>query len=80
MELGLDVSDHVVHRLDADRALLTRLEDGVAQLGPVERLPPPVPLDDHGEDVLDVLVGGVAAVALQALAPPANELPVPPDP
>src|SRR5437870_13070096 len=46
----------------------------------VEGLAPVVPLDHVRQHVLDVLVGRVAAVALQALATTANELAVASDP
>src|SRR2546422_9909993 len=76
----LDVGHHVVHRLHADRALLARFEDRAAQLLAVEGLAPIVALDHVREHVLDVLVGRVAPVALEALAAPANELAVASDP
>ena len=42
----------------------------------IEGLAPAVALDHARQHVLDVLVGRVAAVALEALAAPADELPV----
>src|SRR6185503_15381075 len=68
----------VVHRLHAHRALLAGLEDGPAELLPVEGLAPVVALDHVGQHVLDVLVGRIAAVALEALAAAADELAVTP--
>src|SRR5215831_6192917 len=72
VELGLDLRHHVVHRLHADGALLARLEDGAAQLLAVERLAAVVALHHVREHVLDVLVGGVPAVALETFAPAAD--------
>src|SRR6185503_6120624 len=78
VQLGLDLGHHVVHRLHAHRALLAGLEDGPAELLPVEGLAPVVALDHVGQHVLDVLVGRIAAVALEALAAAADELAVTP--
>src|SRR5439155_22626389 len=68
-----------VYRLDGLRALLARLQDGAAKLLAIGGLAPAVPLDHVGEHVLDVLVGGVAAVALETLAAAADELALAPD-
>src|SRR2546430_6397800 len=73
-------SDDVVDRLDADRPFLARFQDRRAELLAVEGLAPAVPLDDVRQDVLDVLVGRVPPVALEALAPASDELAVTPDP
>src|SRR3989304_1392275 len=78
VEALLDVGHDVVHRLHPHRALLARLEDRGAQLLAVEGLAPAIPLDHHGEHVLDVLVGRVAAAALEALPAAADELSLPP--
>src|SRR5207244_7017308 len=80
VELRLDLADDVVHRLDADRPLLARFQNRGAELLAVEGLTPAVSLDDVRQDVLDVLVGRVPPVALEALAPAPNELAVAPDP
>src|SRR5262245_43966390 len=72
----LDVGDDVVHGLHAYGSLLTRLQNGAAELLAVEGLAPPIALDDAREHVLDVLVRGVAAVALEAGAPAPDELPL----
>src|SRR5687767_923089 len=73
----LDVGHHVVDRLHAHRALLARFEDGAAELLAVEGLTATVALDDVREDVLDVLVGRIAAMTFQAFAAPPDELPFP---
>src|SRR2546430_2248847 len=80
VELRLDLADGVVRRLDADRPLLARFQNRGAELLAVEGLTPAVSLDDVRQDVLDVLVGRVPPVALEALAPAPNELAVAPDP
>src|SRR5262249_57535650 len=61
-------------------ARLARLEDGAGQLLAVERLAAVVALHHVREHVLDVLVGGVPAVALETFAPAADELAVPAHP
>ena len=76
VELSLDLDDDVVDGLDADRPLLARLQDRPAELLPVEGLAPPVALDHVRQDVLDVFVGRVPAVALEAFAPAPDELSV----
>src|SRR6185503_6331907 len=80
VQLGLDVGDDVVDRLDGDRALLAGLEQRAAQLLAIERLPAPIALDHVRQHVLDVLVGRVAPMALETLAPAADELAVTTDP
>src|SRR5215510_12815321 len=77
VQLGLDVDDDVVDGLDADRALLARLQDRAAELLAVEGLAAPVALDHVRQHVLDVLVGRVAAVAFETLTAAPDELPVP---
>src|SRR5262249_31686698 len=77
---GLDVGHHLVDTGQADRPLGARLEDGGPQLLAIELFPAAVLLGDVKRHVLDVLVGRVAAAALQALAAPADELAVPSDP
>src|SRR5207244_4020298 len=64
--LRLDLADDVVHRLCADRPLLARFQNRGAELLAVEVLTPAVSLDDVRQDVLDVLVGRVPPVALEA--------------
>src|SRR3989442_12435199 len=78
MELGFDLDDDVVDRLAAARPLLARLEDRPAELLPIERLAPTVALDHVRQHVLDVLVGRVPPVALEAFAPAPDELAVSP--
>src|SRR5262249_45861976 len=80
VELSLDVHDDVVDGLDSYRSLLARVEDRAAELLSIERLAPPVALDHVGQDVLDVLVGRVAPVALEALAAAPDELALAPYP
>src|SRR3972149_3531366 len=77
-EALLYIGDHIVHGLHPHRPLLARLEDRGAQLLAVEGLAPAIPLDHHGEHVLDVLVGRVTAAALEALPAAADELSLPP--
>jgi len=77
VQFGLDIGYHVVHGLDPDRALLAGLEDGAAELLPVEGLAPAVALDHVWEHVLDVFVGRVAPVALEAFPAAPDELPFP---
>src|SRR5262245_49002461 len=80
VQLGLDVDDDVVDGLHADRALLAGLQDRAAELLAIERLTTAVALDHVRQHVLDVLVGRVPAVALQALAAAPDDLPVPAHP
>src|SRR5437660_505394 len=80
VELSLDLDDDVVDGLNAERPLLARLQDGAAELLAVEGLAPPVPLDHVRQDILDVLVGRVPTVALEALTAAPDELPVPAHP
>jgi len=63
----IETYQHVLPGMQADAARV------------FERLPAAVTLDDVREPVLDVLVGRVAATALEALAPAADELPFPAD-
>src|SRR5262249_57596207 len=65
---------------DAHPSLPARLKDRGAELLSIERLAPPVALDHVGQDVLDVLVGRVAPVALEALAAAPDELALAPYP
>src|SRR6185295_3826133 len=51
---------------------LARLEQAAQQLLAAELLARAVVLDDHVGDVLDLLVGGEAPAAAQALAPAAD--------
>src|SRR5205807_839208 len=80
VELRLDLANDVVDRLDADRPLLARFQNRGAELLAVEGLAPAVPLDDVRQDILDVLVGRVPPVALEALTPAPDELALAPDP
>src|SRR5262252_3120878 len=80
VQLGLDLDDNVVDRLHADRPLLARLQDGAAELLAVEGLAAAVALDHVRQHILDVLVGRIPTVALEALAAAPDELPVPAHP
>src|SRR5439155_23722768 len=78
VEAGLDVGDDVVDLRHADLSLRARFVEGGAQLVAVEFLAGPVALHHIERHVLDVLVGRVAAAALEALATAPDELAVPP--
>src|SRR6266566_41742 len=80
VELSLDLDDDVVDGLNSDRPLLARLQDGATELLAVEGLAATVPLDHVRQHVLDVLVGRVPTVALEALTAAPDELPVPAHP
>ena len=68
----LDPIHELLHLELRDRPVLGGLQDPRRDLLPPERVPRVVPLADHEPDVLDPLVGGVAAAAGCALAPTAD--------
>src|SRR5213593_2110950 len=77
VQLGFDLDDDVVDGLHPDRSLLARLQDGPSELLAVEGLAAAVALDHVRQHVLDVFIGRVPSVALEALAAAPDELPVP---
>src|SRR3989338_3770974 len=68
-QLSFQLIHQVLKLVHADRTLLAGFQEPGEQLMAVERLPPPVLLDDHERLFFDVLIGGEALAAFQALAP-----------
>src|SRR5215203_112386 len=64
--------DDRLQLLQGDRPLLARLEQAAEELLAAELLARAVVLDDHVGDILDLLVGGEAPAAAQALAAAAD--------
>src|SRR6185369_9814590 len=62
-DLALDARRERFDRVGRDRSLLARPRQAGHDLRTVERLPPAVLLDDHGQRQLDALVGGEAMPA-----------------
>ena len=58
--------DHLVQHLQADRALLTGLDDASVQLVAVKGLVPPVPFDHQQIRPFDLLVRREAVLAIEA--------------
>jgi hypothetical protein len=71
--LPLEAIDHGFELLDGDRALLAGLEQAAEDLLALVRNPSAVLLDHPQHGLLDPFVGGVAALALQTLAPTADD-------
>jgi hypothetical protein len=72
VEHRLGLLDDPLERPRRHRPLLARLDQAAEELLAVELLARAVGLDHHVGDLVDLLVGGEAAAALQALAPPAD--------
>src|SRR5215208_6859804 len=72
LESRLDLVGHRLDGGDADRPLLTRLEEARHQLLPLEPFARAVLLDHHVRNLVDPLVAGEPAPAVETLAAAAN--------
>src|SRR5262245_55306270 len=75
LQPALHAVHHRFQRVGGDGSLLGRAAQAAPQLGAIEGLAPPVALDDVEGPELDLLVGGEALIAGQALPPAANGAP-----
>src|SRR4029434_4830981 len=69
-----DLVGNAFKRSDADRPLLAGLEEARNQLLPLEAFARAVFLDHHVRDLVDPLVAGESATAVEAFAAAANHL------
>src|SRR5688500_5653919 len=76
LQRRLDPVSDRLERSDADGPLLTRFEQPGQQLLPLEPFAAAVLLDHHVGDLVDPLVTGEPAPAAEALAAPADDLPL----
>src|SRR5215472_1721527 len=73
LQLALDLANHRLEPIQRHWALFTGLFQAGENLLAVKGLAPTIFLDDERIELLDSLVGGKSALALQALASAAND-------